>query len=62
MDSTTLDLLTREGVLTVLITPALDDDHYAQLHDAVCDSDTADELRVRVRAACDGWGRTVHFG
>jgi hypothetical protein len=62
VDSTTLNLLTRDGVVTVLVIPALEADHYAELHTKVCDVETADELREVVKAACDRWGRTVHFG
>jgi hypothetical protein len=62
MDSTTLNLLTRDGVLTVLIVPGLEADHYSELHKAVCEAETPDELRAAVKAACDRWGREVHFG
>jgi len=61
VDSTTLNLLTPDGVLTVLIVPALDTDHYAELHAAVCDAETADDLRSVVTTACERWDRSVHF-
>ena len=62
MDSTTLNLLTRDGMVTVLIVPALEAEHYGELHTAVCDAETAQELRAAVKSACDRWGREVHFG
>jgi len=62
MDSTTLNLLTRDGVVTVLIVPSLDSDHYSELYEIVCGVESGDELRAGVRAACDKWGRTVNFG
>jgi hypothetical protein len=61
MDSTTLNLLTRDGVVTVRIVPALESDHYAKLHDAVRDAETAGELRAAVKRLCDEWNRTVSF-
>jgi hypothetical protein len=60
-DPTTLNLLTRDGVVTVTIKPPLDSDHYPELHDIVCDAETADELRDGVRMACNRWGREVQF-
>ena len=62
MDSTTLNLLTPDGVLTVLIVPELSTDHYAELHKLVCEIEAADELRAVVRTACERWDRSVHFG
>lgn len=63
MGSTTLNLLTRDGVVTVLIVPELNADHYSELYDIACHaSETAEELRVAVKAACARWGLTVSFG
>lgn len=62
MNLTTLNLLTRDGAVAVLIVPALDAEHYAELHEIVRHADTADELRAAVPAACDRWDRVVHFG
>jgi len=62
MDSTSLSLLTPDGVVTVFISPALDSVHYGELHNAVCEVNTADELRIAVKAVCDRWGRSVQFG
>jgi hypothetical protein len=62
MDSTTLNLLTRDGIVTVLIMPSLEADDYSELYEIVCDAETADELRASVNRACQGWGRTVNFG
>ena len=62
MDSTTLNLLTRDGIVTVLIVPSLGTDHYFELYDIVCGADTADELRRLVQAACQKWERAVNFG
>jgi len=62
VDSTTLNLLTRDGAVTVLISPALEADHYAELHEAVRDAETAEEMREVVKAVCDRLGREVHFG
>ena len=62
MDSTTLNLLTRDGIVTVLIVPSLDSDCYSELYDIVCGAETADELRRLVKAACEIWDRTVSFG
>jgi hypothetical protein len=62
MDSTTLNLLNRDGIVTVLIVPSLDTDCYSELYDIVCGADTADVLRRLVKVACEKWGRTVNFG
>jgi hypothetical protein len=62
MDSTTLNLLTRDGVVTVLIVPSLNSDHYAELYEIVRSIETAAQLRTAVMAACKKSGRTVSFG
>jgi hypothetical protein len=50
-------------MVTVLIAPTLDADHYSELYEIACKSDeSADELKTAVRIACNRWGRTVHFG
>ena len=61
MDSTTLELLTKDGILNVSIVPSLDSEHYDELHDVVCESQTTKELRDKLKAACDRWRHTVHF-
>ena len=62
MESTTLNLHTRDGMVAVLIAPPVDADHYGELYDAICHAATADELRANVKAACLRWDREVHFG
>ena len=62
MDSTTLNLLTRDGIVTVLIVPAIDPDQYGELHDIVHAAETADDLKKSIQEACARWGQTVHFG
>jgi hypothetical protein len=62
VESTTLNLLTREGAVTVLIVPALKNEHYAELYEIVCSADTPEDLRAGVEKACEKWNKTVSFG
>jgi hypothetical protein len=59
---TTLNLLTRDGMVAVYIVPGLEPDQYSNLHELVLQAETADDLRAVVKAACDRWGREVQFG
>ena len=62
MESTTLNLLTRDGTVTVQITPVLDSEHYSELYEiAQHSSDDANQLRAAVSKACNRWGCTVSF-
>ena len=62
MESTILNLLTRDGVVTVVIVPPLESDHYSELYDLVChQSEDADQLRTAVRTVCERWGSAVRF-
>jgi len=62
MESTTLNLLTRDGIVTVFIVPALASDDYAAFYDIVRSAETPDELREKLKAASEQWNRTVSFG
>jgi hypothetical protein len=60
MKSTHLDLLTREGVLSVKFTPELDQEHYAELVDIVVNSaDGTQQLSDAIRQAANRWDRLV---
>jgi hypothetical protein len=59
---TTLNLLTRDGMVAVFIVPGLEARQYSELHEAVLGAETADELRTAIQAACDRWGHEVSFG
>jgi hypothetical protein len=61
MESTLLNLLTRDGMLTVEITPELDSEHYTLLHLATKDASTADDMREAITVATGGWDRKVKF-
>jgi hypothetical protein len=58
---TTLNLLTSEGTVAVFIVPGLTPEQYSDLHELVLEAQTAAELRDAITAACDRWGREVHF-
>jgi hypothetical protein len=61
MESTCLNLLTRDGAVVVTFWPALEGEHYSELHAAVCDAETADELRGRMLELADKWGNKVEI-
>jgi hypothetical protein len=60
-DSTALNLLTREGVVTVTLTPALQERQYAELYDIVAFCATKEEMRQCVTKAAERWGIGVKF-
>ena len=59
---TCLNLLTRDGAVGVEFTPALDQEHYAELFELAQDFESEAELRKVVTAAAGRWGRQVSFG
>jgi hypothetical protein len=58
---TTLNLLTRSGVVYMDFQPALSADQYAKLLEIAKEGDTADELRIVVREWADGEGLETEF-
>jgi len=58
-DSTILNLLTRDGAVSVEFFPPLDQQHYAELFDIAQDFDSEAIIREMVTAAAKRWGRTV---
>ena len=58
-ESTILNLLTRDGAISVEFRPPLDTHHYAELFDIAQDFDSEAVLRDIVTAAAKRWGRTV---
>lgn len=60
-DATRLNLLTRDGAVTVEFTPELEQAHYAELFSLASDFETELDLRSLVEAAAKRWGRTVAF-
>lgn len=61
MDSTHLDLLTREGALSVTFTPTLEQEHYAELAQIVGQQADVTELRSDIIQAANRWGRAVEI-
>jgi hypothetical protein len=61
MDLTRLNLLTRDGAVSVVFEPALEPEHYAILRNIVRDVDTEGELRVAVTKVAAEWNRDVYF-
>ena len=61
MESTRLNLLTRDGALVVIFTPALEPDHYTELHELIQGCDTVAELRKAIVYAASNWEREVIF-
>jgi len=59
MDSTSLNLLTRDGALAVTFLPALTARQYSELYDLALNADTADQLSAAVRTAAGRWGTKV---
>jgi hypothetical protein len=61
VNSTHLNLRTRDGTFAVAFSPALEAGHYSELLDAVADADTEIALRLTVRALAESWGHRVKF-
>jgi hypothetical protein len=61
VDSTNLNLLTRDGAVAVEFHPVLAAEHYSELHDAVRDADSADDLRQVAQAFAKRRGYKVLF-
>jgi hypothetical protein len=59
---TCLNLLTRDGAVSVKFTPALDQQHYAELFELAENFESDAALRDLVSAAAARWGRQVSFG
>ena len=57
--STELNLLTREGIVSVEFTPPLDQDQYSELYDIARDSETREALVAAVKRAARRWKRKV---
>jgi hypothetical protein len=60
-ESTRLSLLTRDGAVSVEFTPALDQQHYAELFVMAEDFETEPIARSLVTSAAARWGRKVEF-
>ena len=58
---TTLNLLTRNGVVYLDFQPALSAAQYARLLEIAKEGETADKLRIMVREWADGEGLQVRF-
>jgi hypothetical protein len=58
MDSTRLNLLTRDGAVAVVFCPALEDEHYTQFRERVADTRTPQELRDMAISLAGKWGRS----
>jgi len=62
MDCTLLNLLIRDGMVTIEFTPALANEHYTQLPIVTKDASTAGEMQEVLEVAADRWFRAVRFG
>ena len=60
-DATRLNLLTRDGALSVEFTPALDAEHYTELYGLVRQCDNESELSSAIIQAAHRWDRTVEI-
>ena len=58
---TALNLLTREGVVSVSFRPALTPEQYAGLFDAVHDAGTAAQLQESLSRVAEKWGLSVRI-
>jgi hypothetical protein len=58
---TRLNLLTRDGAVTVEFAPELEPPHYNELFTLASDFETEFDLRSVVAEAANRWGRTVQF-
>ena len=53
---TTLNLLARDGLVTVTFEPPLPDKHYAELYQIVCGAETQAEMRRSIHAFAERVG------
>ena len=60
-DATRLNLLTRDGALSVEFTPALDAEHYTELHGLVRQCANKIELSSTIVQAAQRWDRKVEI-
>jgi hypothetical protein len=60
-ESTTLNLLLRDGDITVTFTPALDSDMYVELLDVVAIEFQEHALKVQLTKLAQEWNRAVRF-
>jgi hypothetical protein len=60
-DETRLNLLTRDGSISVVFTPSLPQECYTRLHDLVRDAETPEDMRKCLKMAAAKWGVKVHF-
>ena len=61
MESTHLDLLTRNGSIAVTFTPPIDQEHYTELNSLVRQCDDERELKSAIIQAAYRWGRSVEI-
>jgi hypothetical protein len=61
MDSTHLDLLTRDGKVSVTFWPSLDAEHYQGLVELSTQCYSSDELHETLKVAARAWFRDVQF-
>jgi hypothetical protein len=54
--STTLNLLTRDGSVTVTFPMELTEEQYAKLYALVVDAQTREELKDRIAMVANEWG------
>jgi hypothetical protein len=59
VESTTLNLLTREGAISFTFSARLTAEQYARLYDSVHDCDTRKELRECIATVANEWGIEV---
>ena len=55
-ETTTLNLLTREGAVTVTYAAKLTEAQYARLHECVIECDTKQQLRDLIAIVANEWG------
>lgn len=60
-ESTRLNLLTRDGAVSVEFTPGLEQRHYTELFEVVKEFDSAAVARQLILDAAKRWGREVEF-
>jgi len=61
VESTILNLLTRDGMVSVEFTPPLENEHYTLLYLVTQEASTADDMREAITVAASGWSRKVRF-
>jgi hypothetical protein len=59
MDSTSLNLLTINGVVSVTFTPPLESAQYGELYELTREVETDTELVQALRVAADRWDRKI---